>query len=379
MTRISREMRANGIDVISLSIGEPDYDTPDYIKEAGIKAIQENFTHYPPVAGIPELKQAVCDKLERDNQLKYLPNQIVVSTGAKQSLANAILSLVDAGDEVIVPIPYWVSYIELIKLAEGVPVFIPSGVQQDFKITAAQLKAAITPATRMVMLNSPGNPSGAVYSKNEMDELAAVLAQCPNVLIISDEIYEYINFSGKHYSPAMYEELKDRVIIINGVSKGYAMTGWRIGYMAAPQWIAAACEKMQGQITSGTCSIAQKAAVAALLEPKDRINYMKEGFLKRRDLCLSLMNEIPGFKTPVPDGAFYLFPHVAWLYGKSFGKEKISNSHDLAMFLLNEAHVAVVSGDAFGDDDCIRISYATSEDKLITAMNRIKEAVIKLQ
>ena len=379
MTRISREMRANGIDVISLSIGEPDYDTPEYIKEAGIRAIQENFTHYPPVAGIPELKEAVCVKLQRDNQLEYLPNQIVISTGAKQSLANVILSLVDAGDEVIVPIPYWVSYIELIKLAEGKPVFIPSGVKQNFKITAGQLKAAITPATRMVMLNSPGNPSGAVYSKQEMDELVSVLVQCPNVLLLSDEIYEYINFSGAHHSPAMYSEIKDRVIIVNGVSKGYAMTGWRIGYISAPQWIAAACEKMQGQITSGTCSIAQKAAVAALLEPREKIDYMKDRFLKRRNLCLSLISEIPGFKTPVPDGAFYLFPHVASLYGKSDGKVTIKNSYDLSMYLLNEAHVALVSGDAFGDDDCLRISYATSDDKLITAMKRIKEAVLKLR
>jgi aspartate aminotransferase len=379
MTRISREMRAKGIDVISLSIGEPDFDTPDYIKTAAKKAIDENFTHYPPVAGIPELREAVCVKLKRDNHLEYQANQIVISTGAKQSLANVILSLVDEGDEVIVPIPYWVSYIELIKLADGIPVFIPSGVEQDFKITAQQLKAAITPATRMVMLNSPGNPSGAVYSKQEMDELVAVLVQCPNVLVLSDEIYEYINFSGEHFSPAQNEALKDRVIIVNGVSKGYAMTGWRIGYIAAPRWIAEACEKMQGQITSGTCSIAQKAAVDALLAPREKISYMQEGFLKRRDLCLKLIAEIPYFKTPQPDGAFYLFPHVAQLYGKKFNGTEINNSHDLCMYFLNEAHVALVSGDAFGDGECLRISYATSEEKLIEAMSRLKNAVLKLQ
>jgi aspartate aminotransferase len=379
MARMSREMQAKGIDVISLSIGEPDYDTPDFIKQAAKDAIDQNFTHYPPVPGFPDLREAVCTKLKRENGLDYKPSQIVVSTGAKQSLANVILSLINPGDEVIVPIPYWVSYLELIKLAGGIPVFIHGTVEAHFKINAEQLSAAITPKTRMVLINSPSNPSGAVYHEEEMAALAGVLEKHPEVLVLSDEIYELINFDGKHVSPASFPALHERTIIVNGVSKGYAMTGWRIGYIAAPEWIAKACEKMQGQFTSGTGTISQKAATAALLASAETVAWMKEGFRERRDLVIAMLNKIPGFKCEVPEGAFYVFPDVSSLYGKHFEGKTIHNSTELCMYLLEKAKVALVPGIAFGDDRCIRISYATSNDRLRTALLRVHEAVAALQ
>lgn len=378
MTRKSRELQCKGLDIINLSIGEPDFNTPGFIKDAAKKALDENYTHYPPVPGYQELREAICLKLKRDNNLDYKPAQIVVSTGAKQSLANCVLSVVNPGDEVIVPAPYWVSYSELVKLAEGLPVYVTAGIESDFKITPAQLEAAITERTKLLMFNSPCNPTGSVYTQEELTGLADVLLKYPQVFIISDEIYEYINFSGKHHSLASFDGLKERVALVNGVSKGYAMTGWRLGYMAAHPAIAEACNKMQGQMTSGTCSIAQRAAIDAMLRnPGDtpELLEMVAAFRKRRDLLLELLSEIPGLKTNIPDGAFYIFPDVTEYYGKSDGNTTIRNGDDLCMYLLEKACTALVPGSAFGDPACIRFSYATSEDRLILAAQRIKEAL----
>jgi aspartate aminotransferase len=378
MARKSRELQALGKDIISLSIGEPDYDTPDFIKEAAKLAIDQNYTHYTPVAGFQDLRVAISAKFKRDNSINYAPEQIVVSTGAKQSIANVILSLIDLNDEVIVPIPYWVSYIELIKLADGIPVFVHAGVDDNFKISPAQLEAAITPKTKMIIFSTPCNPSGSVYNKMELQALVTVLEKHPQVFIVSDEIYEHINFVGKHESIAQFSSVYDRVITVNGVSKGFAMTGWRIGYIGAPLWIAKACEKMQGQFTSGTCSIAQKAALAAILADPEVVKPMRDGFLKRRNMVLEMLNEIPGLKTNIPDGAFYVFPDISAYFGKSDGAYTINNSADLCMYLLNSANLALVSGDAFGDDNCIRFSYATSEERIIEAIKRLKNALARL-
>ncbi len=379
MVKKTRELQAQGRDIISLSIGEPDFDTPQFIKDAAKKAIDNNITHYTPVSGFLDLKKAVSEKLKRDNGLIYAVDQIVISTGAKQAIANAVLSLVNPGDEVLVPMPYWVSYIEIIKLAEGIPVTIPSTIATNFKITADQLKKAITPKTKMIIFSTPCNPSGSVYNKEELKALAEVIASYPDLYIISDEIYEYINFVGKHESIAQFDFIYDRVITVNGVSKGYAMTGWRIGYIGAPKWIALGCEKIQGQFTSGTSSISQMAALEALKADPSVSFQMRDAFKKRRDLVLSLLKEIPGIKTNVPDGAFYVFPDVSSYYGKSYESYKVNNSYDLSMFLLNEGNIALVSGDGFGDDKCVRFSYATSEDKLIEGIKRIKTALAKLK
>jgi aspartate aminotransferase len=382
MTRRSRELRAQGIDVINLSIGEPDFDTPDHVKEAAKEAIDQNYSHYTPVPGYPELRQAIAKKLKRDNNLEYTPEQIVVSTGAKQSLANAILCLVNPGQEVLIPAPYWVSYKEIIKLAGAKGVYIDSSIQTDFKVTAENIEAAITPNTKLFIFSSPCNPSGTVYSLDELKAFAEVFARHPQVFIISDEIYENINFIGKHHSIAGFDEIHDRVILINGLSKGFAMTGWRLGYMAASKEIAKACDKLQGQITSATCSITQRAAIVAMnTDPtqSDEIKLMVDAFRYRRDLAISLLREIPGIKLNVPDGAFYLFPEVTSYYGKSFGERIILSGSDLCDYLLDTAFVAIVPGAAFGSPDCIRISYATSEDTLREAIRRISEALSKLK
>ena len=382
MTRKSRELRAKGYDVINLSIGEPDFNTPEFIKDAAKAAIDQNKTHYPPVPGYPELREAICEKLKRDNELDYAPEQIVVSGGAKHSIANVMLCLVNKGDEVIVPAPYWVSYKEIIKLAEGIPVVVEATLDNDFKITAEQIKAAITPKTKMLIYSSPCNPTGSVYTKEELKAIAEVIAAHPGIYIISDEIYELIRFEGTHESIAQFDFIKDRVITINGVSKGFAMTGWRVGYMAAPLEIAKACDKLQGQVTSATCSISQYASIEAMkTDPatNKEIRRMVETFRERRDLVFGLLEEIPGFRNNVPKGAFYFFPNVSEYYGKKFGDQEINNSTDLCMYLLNHAHVALVPGDAFGNPDCIRISYAASKKLLITAITRISEALSELK
>lgn len=379
MARKSRELIAQGIDIISLSLGEPDFKTPDTIKAAAKKAIDEDFSYYTHVSGYLEMRQAICEKFKRDNGLVYTPEQIVVSTGAKQCIANAVLSLVNPGDEVLVPMPYWVSYLEIIKLAEGVPVVIPTSIENNFKVTPEQIAAAMTPKTRMLIFSTPCNPTGTVYSKEELRGIAEVIAKQPECYIIADEIYEHINFVGGHQSMAQFDFIYDRTITINGVSKGFAMTGWRGGILAAPKWIAQACDKMQGQFTSATSSITQKAMHAAMLMDPATIDPMVDAFKNRRDLMLSGMNEIPGMKLNVPDGAFYLFPEVSAFFGKRFGDFEIKNATDLSMYLLDQAHVAIVPGAAFGDDNYIRISYATSEDKLKEAVRRMKEALAKLQ
>ena len=378
MAKKSRELQAQGKDIISLSIGEPDFDTPQFIKDAAKKAIDENFTRYTPVPGYLDLRKAISVKFKRDNNLNYNFDQVVVSTGAKQSIANVILSMVNPGEEVIVPIPYWVSYIETIKLAEGIPVTIPTTIDSNFKISPEQLKKAITPKTKMIVFSTPCNPSGSVYNKAELKALADVIIQYPDLYVISDEIYEYINFAGKHESIAQFDFIYDRVITVNGVSKGYAMTGWRIGYIGAPKWIADACEKMQGQFTSAPASISQMAAMEAVKAEPAVSFVMRDAFKKRRDLVLNLMKEIPGMKTNLPDGAFYIFPDISYYFGKSYNNYHIKNSNDLSMFILEEGNVALVSGDAFGDDNCIRFSYATAEDKLIEAVKRMKEVLAKL-
>lgn len=379
MARKSRELKAQGIDVISLSLGEPDFPTPDVIKTAAKKAIDDNFSYYTHVSGYLELRQAICEKFKRDNGLTYTPDEIVVSTGAKQSIANAVLCLVDEGDEIIVPAPFWVSYLEILKLAGGVPVILEAGIEQNFKVTAAQLEKAITPKTRLIMMSTPCNPTGSVYSKEELKALAEVIVKYPDLYIISDEIYEHINFVGGHQSLAQFDFVKDRVITINGVSKGFAMTGWRGGILAAPKWIAQACDKMQGQFTSATSSITQKAMHKAMeLDFDTYIRPMRDAFLKRRDLVLELMKEIKGMKTNVPDGAFYVYPEVSYYFGKKYGQHVIQNATDLSMYLLDEAHVALVPGAAFGNDNYIRFSYATSEENLTKALSRMKTALDKL-
>jgi aspartate aminotransferase len=378
MARRSRELQQAGIDIISLSLGEPDFNTPDFVKEAANQAIADNFSHYTPVNGFQDLREALSVKFERDNQLAYSADEIVVSTGAKQSITNVMLSLVNAGDEVIVPAPYWVSYIEMIKMAEGVPVIVQSGIENDFKVTAAQIEAAITDKTKLMIFSTPCNPTGSVYSKNELVSIAKMMEKHPNFYVICDEIYEHINFVGNHESLAQFDAIKDQVITVNGVSKGFAMTGWRIGYIGAPKWIADACTKIQGQVTSGTCSIAQKAAKAAVSASPEVLTDMIVSFKKRRDLVLDLLNEIPGMKTNVPEGAFYVFPDISNFFGKSFDGKTINNASDLSLFLLDEAKVALVTGEAFGNPDCIRISYATSETILTEAVKRIKEALSKL-
>lgn len=379
MAKLGRELRAKGIDVIDLSLGEPDFDTPQHIKDAAIKAINDNWSHYTPVPGFLDLREAVCTKLKRDNHLDYAPENIITSTGAKQSLANAILALVDEGDEVIIPTPYWVTYSELVKIARGKVVEIRTSVDNHFKATAAEVEAAITPRTKVFMFSSPCNPSGAVYNKAELEALAAVFRKHPNIAIISDEIYEYINFVGKHESIAQFEDLKDRVVLINGLSKGFAMTGWRLGYIAASAQIAKACEKLQGQFTSGTNSITQKAAVAALTGDLRPSMEMTEEFTRRRARTLQLVSEIPGFKCFEPEGAFYVFPDVSAYYGKSDGTQTIQNAADLSMYILNNAHVSSVMGDAFGEPKCVRFSFANSMGNIEKAWGRIKEALSKLK
>lgn len=370
-----------GHDVINLSLGEPDFNTPDYIKNAAKKGIDENFSFYPPVAGYTDLREAVCVKLKRDNNLDYTCDQVVVSTGAKQSVANVVLCLVNPGDEVLLPAPYWVSYKEIVKVAEGKSIFIPTTVEQEFKVTPAQIEAAITPRTKLIIFSSPCNPTGSVYSKGELKEIAEVLARYPQVTIVADEIYEHINFIGKHQSIAQFDFIKDHVVLVNGVSKGFAMTGWRIGYIAAPKEIAKACDKLQGQFTSAACSIAQRAALEAIITDPDTIELrtMKAAFLERRDLLLKLLGEIPGFKLNHPDGAFYVFPDISWHFGKSDGKTIIRNANDFCMYILNEVFVATVPGDAFGDPNCIRFSYATSKEKLVEAVKRIKTLLVGLK
>lgn len=379
MAKLGRELRAKGIDVIDLSLGEPDFDTPQHIKDAAKKAIDDNWSHYTPVPGFLDLREAVCTKLKRDNNLDYKPENIVVSTGAKQSLANTILALVDKGDEVIIPTPYWVTYSELVKIAGGKVVEIKTSAKEGFKISPEQLEEAITPATRVFLFSSPCNPSGAVYSKKELKGLAEVFRKHPDISIISDEIYEYINFVGKHESIAQFDDIKERVIIVNGLSKGFAMTGWRLGYIAANKEIAKACEKLQGQFTSGTCSIAQKAGVTALTTDLRPSIEMTEEFTRRRKRVLELVNEIPGIECSAPDGAFYIFPDISSYYGKSDGETTIKSSGDFCMYLLNTAHVSSVMGEAFGDPDCVRFSFANSLPKIEEAWARIKKALAKLK
>ena len=374
MARMSRELQAKGINVIALSLGEPDFNTPDFIKEAGKKAIDDNFSHYTPVPGLNELRSSIAAKFKRDNNLEYKPEQIVTSTGAKQSLANVCLSLLNPGDEVLLPCPYWVSYSEIIKLAEGTPIEIPSSIDSDFKVTAADLERAITSKTKMLMFSSPCNPSGTVYTQNELEDIAKMLEKYPKIFVVSDEIYEHINFTEKHFSIGSISSMYNRTITVNGVSKGFAMTGWRVGFIGAPLWIADACNKIQGQVTSATCAIAQKATERAMLaEPKSATKEMKETFLQRRNLLVNELKNIKGVKCNVPDGAFYVFPDISYFFGKSYGETSIKNANDLCMYLLNNAHVACVAGDAFGNPECIRISYAASESKLIEAMKRIKK------
>lgn len=378
MSRISRELNEMGKNIISLSLGEPDFQTPQFIKDAAIEAMNNNFTKYTPVNGYDDLRESISKKFKRDNDLTYSKTQIVVSTGAKQSISNVVLSLINPGDEVIIPAPYWVSYIEIVKLAGGIPITVATGIESDFKITGNQLEQAITPKTKLMIFSSPCNPTGSVYSGEEMGELAKVIAKHPNLVVISDEIYEHINFSGKHVSLAKFDEVYDQVVTVNGASKAWAMTGWRIGYIGAPQKIADACTKMQGQFTSGTCSIAQKATIAAVEADPSVLKEMVIAYKSRRDLVLDKLRAIDGMKVNIPEGAFYVFPDVTSFYGKSYNGTIIKSADDLCMYLLNEAHVAVVTGEAFGDKNCIRISYATSEDILIEALDRISAALQKL-
>jgi aspartate aminotransferase len=375
MAAKTRELREEGKDIIGLSLGEPDFNTPDFIKEAAIQAIKDNYSSYTPVDGYVELKDAITTKFKRDNGLNYSRSQIVVSTGAKQSLANIAMVMLNPGDEVLLPCPYWVSYADLIKLSDGTPVELPTTVESNFKITPKQLEAAITPKTRMIWYSSPCNPSGMVYSKEELRALADVLVNYPDIIVVSDEIYEHINFVGAHASMAQFDDMYDRVITVNGVSKAFAMTGWRIGYIGAPEWIAKACTKIQGQITSGANCIAQRAVITALEAPVSKIQFMVDTFKERRKLIISLMNEIEGFKTPEPEGAFYVFPDISYFFGKTIKGHHIKNATDFSLFLLEEALVATVTGDAFGNPECIRISYAASEAQIEEALKRIKSAV----
>jgi len=378
MSRKSRELKAQGKDIISLSLGEPDFFTPQFIKDAALEAMNNNFTIYTPVPGYEDLRESIALKFKRDNNLVYTKDQIVVSTGAKQSIANVVLSLINPGDEVIIPAPYWVSYLEIVKVAEGIPVIVHAGIENDFKITGAQLEAAITPKTKLMLFSTPCNPTGSVYSKDELKDLANVLQKYPSLIALSDEIYEHINFEGKHESLAQFPEIYDQVVTVNGVSKAWAMTGWRLGYIAAHRDIAAACDKVQGQFTSATCSITQKAAIAAMNADPKVLDEMIGAFKSRRKLVLDALSEIPGLVSNKPGGAFYVFPNVSSFFGKSFNGRKISNSDELCMYLLEEGLVALVGGDAFGDPNCMRISYAASEKTLTEAMKRIKNALLNL-
>ena len=376
MAAKTRELKAEGKDIIGLSLGEPDFDIPDFIKEAAIEAIQQNYSKYTPIDGYLELREAICEKFKRDNNLSYKPSQIVVSTGAKQCLANVALAMLNPGDEVIFPAPYWVSYKEIAKMAGGVPIEVHTTIENNFKITPAQLEAAITPKTKMVWFNTPCNPSGSIYSKAELEALAVVLRKHPHIFILSDEIYEYINFTNERVtSIAEIDSLYERTITVNGMSKAFAMTGWRIGYMGAPEWIAKACAKVQGQVTSGANAIAQRASIAALKAPKSKIQYMVDEFKRRRDLVLQLLNEIEGFKLNIPEGAFYVFPDISSFFGKTLRGRIINNASDFSLYLLEEAMVATVTGEAFGDANCIRFSYAASEKDLREAIRRIKESL----
>ena len=379
MTAKSQELKEQGIDVISLSIGEPDFNTPDDIKEAAKKAIDDNYSFYPPVPGYPDLRKAISRKFLEENGLSYTPEQIIVSAGGKHSLINIMISVVDPGDEVILLAPYWVSYLDHITFAEGKPVIIQTSIDSDFKVTPGQLEEALTPRTRVLIFNSPSNPTGMVYTREEMAELVKVLEKYPQVIIISDEIYEHIIFTGEHVSLASVSSITDRVETVTGVSTGYAMTGWRSGYIGAPLWLAKACNKLQGQFTSGVCSIAQRAALAAITSKSDSKERMREAFLRRRDLICRLLGEIPGLKDRVPQGAFYVMPDISNFIGRRYQDQVINNADDLALYLLSEARVALVSGSAFGSDDCIRISYATSDDRITEAVRRIKEALAKLK
>ena len=379
MSQKSSEMKAQGVDVINLSVGEPDFNTPDHIKEAAKKAIDDNFSRYSPVPGYPELRKAIVAKLKNENGLDYSMSEILVSNGAKQSVCNTVMALVNDGEEVIIPAPYWVSYPQMVKLAGGTPVIVNAGFDQDFKMTPEQLEAAITPKTRMLILCSPSNPTGSVYSKEELEALAEVIKRHEGLYVLADEIYEHINYVGHHESIAQFPGMKERSIIVNGVSKAYAMTGWRIGFIAAPEWIVKGCNKLQGQYTSGPCSVSQKAAEAAYTTSQECVETMRKAFERRRDLIVSLAKEIPGLEVNCPQGAFYLFPKCSSFYGKSYEGRKIEMSTDLAMFLLEEGHVATVGGDAFGDPECFRMSYATSDDNIREAMRRIKETLAKLK
>ena len=379
MSQKSSELKAQGVDVINLSVGEPDFNTPDHIKAAAVKAVEENYSRYSPVPGYPTLREAISAKLKNENGLDYAPAQILCSNGAKQSVCNAIMALVNAGDEVIIPAPYWVSYPQMVKLAEGEPVIVEAGIEQDFKITPEQLEAAITPKTRALILCSPSNPTGSVYSKEELAGLARILAQHERVIVIADEIYEHINYIGKHESIAQFAEIKDRVVIVNGVSKAYAMTGWRIGFIAAPEWIVKGCNKLQGQYTSGPCSVSQKAAEAAYTGSQQCVEDMRQAFERRKNLIVKLAKEIPGLEVNNPEGAFYLFPKCSSYFGKKDGERVINNSTDFAMYLLEVGHVATVGGDAFGSPECFRMSYATSDENIVEAMKRIKETLARLR
>lgn len=379
MARLSRELKEQGHDIISLSLGEPDFITPEDIRDAAKKAMDDGFTHYPPISGYPDLRKAISEKFKRENNLEYTPEQIVVSTGAKQSIANVVFSLVDPGDEVIIPAPYWVSYAQIVQLAEGKPFIIPTTVETDFKPTVEQIRKAITPKTKLFIFSSPCNPTGTIFTKEELRALADLFAEHPDIWILSDEIYEHISFSGKHESIAQFDQIRNRVIIVNGVSKGYAMTGWRIGYIGAPVEVAKACDKMQGQFTSGACSIAQKGAVKAVSTDWSQYAYMRDSFLRRRDLVLSLMKDIPGWKFNKPAGAFYVFPDVTSFFGKSDGNTTINNATELCMYLLQDAKVSCVTGEAFGDNNCIRLSFATSDEVLVEAMRRLKASLARLK
>ena len=375
MAAKARELKAEGKDIIGLSLGEPDFDTPDFVKDAAIVAVQDNYNSYTPVDGYGELKEAIITKFKRDNNLNYQSSQIVVSTGAKQSLANIAAVLINKGDEVILPCPYWVSYSDIVKLNDGIPVEVKTSIDNDFKLTPEQLEAAITPKTKMIWYSSPCNPSGSVYNREELRALADVLQNHPNIIVVSDEIYEHINFIGGHTSMAQFEDMKDRTVTVNGVSKAFAMTGWRIGYIGAPDYIARACTKMQGQITSGANCIAQRAVITALNESPARIQYMVDEFKVRRELILGLLADIEGFKTNVPEGAFYVFPDISFFFGETLKGHHIENATDFSLFLLEHANVATVTGIAFGNPNCIRISYAASQQQIIEAIKRIKEAV----
>ena len=379
MSQKSGELKAQGVDVINLSVGEPDFNTPDHIKEAAKQAIDENYSRYSPVAGYPALRNAIVAKLKNENGLDYTANQISCANGAKQSVCNTILALINAGDEVIIPAPFWVSYPEMVKLAEGKPVIVPAGIEQDFKITPAQLEAAITPKTKALILCSPSNPTGSVYGAEELAGLAEVLKKYPEIIVIADEIYEHINYIGKHHSIATIEGMKERTVIVNGVSKAYAMTGWRIGFIAGPEWIVKAVNKLQGQYTSGPCSVSQKAAEAAYTGTQEPVETMRQAFERRRDLIVKLATEVPGFEVNKPEGAFYLFPKCSYYFGKSDGNRTIQTADDLAMYLLEVGHVACVGGTSFGAPECIRMSYATSDENIVEAIRRIQAALALLK